>query len=154
MNIKRILGMLTLIVSSSSTALAEEEGTQIDQSSTLLPSLPVFELPAQASDDARLHVGLAHARRDSQRAAHTRAGAALHQNSAQSQLAAAREQRASARTRRDVADLRRADAQERRMQAQERSAAAAEHRAVAAERQQNADALRAAAAERRANAGR
>jgi len=150
MNIPCILGALTLIAASSSTALAEGESTHDSQSSTALPGLPVFELPAQAPDTAGQHVSVAHARRDSRRAEHTRA----YQKTAPSQIAAARERRAAVRARRDVAELRKAEAQERRTQAQERSAAAAEHRALAAERQLNADALRAAAAERRANAGR
>jgi len=174
MNIQYILGALTLIAASSSTALAEGESTHDSQSSTALPGLPVFELPAQASDTAGQHVSVAHARRDSRRVEHThtaaagvgaqalqahpgtahRASNAAHQKAAPSQLAAARERRAVVRARRDVAELRKAEAQERRAQAQERSAAAAEHRAAAAERQLNADALRAAAEARRANAGR
>ncbi len=182
MNHKRALGFLFVLATASTAALAEDgpshrpappEAAQLPANSgdgAALPGLPLFKLPAQASDSARLHVGLAHARRDSHRAEHTRnahagaaaprapqgtahrAAAAAHQKTAQSHLAAARERRAAAQARRDMAERRKAEAQDRREHAQERRAAAARQRETAAERQLNADALRAATEERRASA--
>ena len=161
MNIPRALKISALFAALSTTALASEVAPQ-DRSpapkenspkpaesapadgATALPSLPLFELHAQASDSARLHVGLAHARRDTHRAEHTR----------QASGAAAREHRSAAPLQKEAAQLRRADADsERRAQAEERRAAALLHREAAAERRLNAQNLRAAAEERRASAG-
>ncbi|MEO8181781.1 MAG: hypothetical protein ABI895_23355 [Deltaproteobacteria bacterium] len=177
MKIARTLQLIALLSVSSSAVLAEDAAPPAHA----LPSLPLFELPAQASDNARLHVGLAHARRDSHRGEHTskaqtadvgskaahakdgqtqRAAAASHGKTAPSQLAAARDRLAAAQARRDAAQLRtngaqehRAAAAEHRADAQERRAAAAQHREAATERQANAQEHRAAAQERRASAG-
>lgn len=143
---------------------------------TALPTLPLFELPEQASDTARQQVSLAHARRDSHRAAHTRAAAApsaetergtsstarnVRQKPAPKQLAAARERLAAARARQDIlrglqlaAAERRLAAAERRADAQERRAAAVQQREASAERRAKAAELQAAARERRVSAGR
>jgi hypothetical protein len=186
MNIARTLQISALLAGLAAPALAAEataptEGAREDDAAQqgrstpehALPTLPLFELPVRASDNARLHVGLAHARRDSHRAEHTRAGQdasaeqgnGAAQRSAQKpvqrQLAAARDRVASAQVRSDAgraqqlaAQERRAAAGERRADAQERRAAAARHRDAAAQQRLNAAELQAAAQERRASAGR
>jgi len=170
MNITHALQISALLTALSASVLAEESAPQHEahapkqdsakpvesahaDAATALPSLPLFELPAQASDAARLHVGLAHERRDTRRAEHTRhapdtdAAARDHRAAAQVQGEAARLHRAEGQAHRDAAAERRAEAEGRR-------AAALLHRDAAAERQLNAQTLRTAAEERRASAGK
>jgi hypothetical protein len=169
MKISRCLQISALFTALCSPALADEVAPQGQahapkensakpaesahaDAATALPSLPLFELPAQASDAARLHVGLAHERRDTSRAEHTRQAPATD--------AAARDHRAAAQLQSEAARLHKADGQahrdaagERRAEAEGRRAAALLHRDAATERRLNAQSLRAAAQERRASAG-
>lgn len=97
-----------------------------------LPTLPLFELPEHASNGARQHVGLAHARRDSRRAQHTRAAppSSPPHKPTQRHLAKARERHAAAQELRLAASERRFEGQERRANAALQRQAAAEQRAA------------------------